>query len=381
MLCYAFASLVLSKAPSHVINPALQLVGPPESGKTTLATMVMSIFGGDPSSEIGIGRTWDMSPKAQEEVRRISCDAVLFLDEENVQDEKVRDNYLAIFVNSSTGGRARPGDSDRKIPLRSALLSTANVSSRQLQKRGHSEVSKAAATRLVSLVFTGPLLVDTPPGFSSTRDVARALSQHSATYYGSASRAFVEKVVDACTVDEQAFQKRISELMDRFDTKALKAKHGSDRIRTIFALMYAAGRLAKQWKIMPSACASVKDSVVALYRLAEESAEPSSKDLPLTIIRDVIAKYQDELSEVAPSQSRTPAIAPGKLGCIVRNGASVEYYLRPKRLRELLGAETCQKLKLLRQAGLLQAEAQRLTVKSPAVTGIKKRVFKIVLQV
>lgn len=117
LLCYAFASLILSKAPPHVINPALQLVGPPESGKSTLATMVMSVFGGDPSSEIGIGRTWDMSPKAQEEVRRMSCDAVLFLDEENVQDEKVHQS-AAIAVAAASPRISDPRAPDASAPIR-----------------------------------------------------------------------------------------------------------------------------------------------------------------------------------------------------------------------------------------------------------------------
>lgn len=378
-MCYAFASLILSKARSEVINPALQLVGPPGSGKSTLATMVMSVFGGDPSSEIGIGRTWDMSRMAQEEVRRMSCDAVLFLDEENLQDEKVRADYVGIFINSSSGGRARPGETERKIPLRSAMLSTANVPSRQLQKRGQNAVDKAAATRLVSLVFDGPLLAETPLGFSSTRDVVRALSRHSAKCYGSASRAFVEKIIEACTADEMAFREEIDKLMHRFDLKAPRAAGGSDRIRSTFALMYAAGRLAKRWKIMPSACASAKESVVTLYRLAEVSTEPSNSDHALKTIRDVIAKHQNELSHVAVGQRRARAVSPGRLGCIVRQGATLAYYLRPERLHELLGANAVELIKRLREAGLLQAEQQKLTIKPPAVIGITKRVHKIVL--
>ena len=379
LLCYAFASLILSKVPSRVINPALQLVGPPESGKSTLATMVMSIFGGDPSSEIGIGRTWDMSPKAQEELRRMSNDAVLFLDEENVQDEKVRGNHLPIFLHSSSGGRARPGESERKNPLRSALLSTANVSSSQLKGRGQSSVDKAAATRLISLVFNGPLLDKAPPGFNSTRDVARALSQHSASYYGSASRAFVKEIINACVADKVAFGEQIAKHMRRFDKKAPRAEHGSERIRTTFALMYAAGRLAEQWKIMPSDCASARKSVVALCRRAEAAGEPFERNHALKMIREFVAKHDDELMQIVRSARGQRAVSPGRLGCIVRDDEAVTYYLRPKRFKSLLGNDAIQLLKQLQLAGLLQAESQRHTVKSPEVIGIKERVHKIVL--
>lgn len=378
LLSYGFAPLLLDVAPPHVINPALQLVGPAESGKSTCALIAMSIYGGDPKSEIGVGRTWDISDKALEELRRASNDALLFLDEESVQESKVRNEFTAIFLNASSSSRARYGAADRQKQLHAALLSTANIAAVAGTRRSKAQepIRQAASTRIISLKFDGPLLKKVPADFDSTQEVAHGIARHAATFYGSGSRAFVERMIAERFADEEGFCQRVAKLMERFHQKAPRHPHGSARVRTSFALIYAAGKLAKAWDILPSKCADVWKSVLKMYRLAEPAPGPSKTEQAVTTIKEIIETHSDDLVELKSLKRRAKGALSGPLGTIVRSKGRTTAYLRTGPLKAICGSEEGTRLmKHLREGGHLQHEDEKLTIKAPTATGIRERVY------
>ena len=381
LLSFGFAPLLLDVASPHVINPWLQLVGPAESGKSTCALIAMSIYGGDPKSEIGVGRTWDMSDKALEEVRRSSNDALLFLDEESVQDSKVRTEFTAIFSNASSSSRARFGAADRQKPIRNALLSTANIAAvgGTRRSKAQEEIRQAAATRIISLKFDGPLLKNVPAGFISTQEVAHGIARHAATFYGAGSRAFVERMIAERVADEEGFRQRVAKLIERFEQNAPPHPHGSKRLRTSFGLIYAAGKLAEQWGILPSKSANVQKSVVAMYDLAEPMPGPSKSEQAVMTIKKIINSHADELTDLTADDWVDGHDVSGALGSIVRRKEKITCYFRSKRFKALCGPEATTLLKLLKDGGRLNHEDGKLTIKAPTAMGIRERVYCITL--
>lgn len=390
LLCYAFSPILLSSAPPRVINPSLQLVGPAESGKSTLALLAASVYGGDPKSEIGIGRTWDTTLMALPEMRRMSNDALLFLDEESVMDEKVKSDLTAVFQHASSGGRARYDAAGRQPPVRAALLSTANAAALAGAKRSRiaRAIQDAAATRVITLAFDGSLIQEVPAGYTSAEDLMRQISAHAATFYGSASRAFVGRVIDACTEDHEAFRKQVSDLITRFESRAHAHPHGSGRIRTAFGLIYAAGCLAVEWDILPIDKKAMRKSITAMYDLAEPIATPSESAADaivstvgdaVTLFRKVVEDNTGKLRYGRRPKKNGRRDAEVVLGHVTKEDGATNYYLRRDPLREICGKQTMPMLKLLKEGGYLRHDEDKLQIKAPLQSGLKGRVYHVVL--
>lgn len=376
LLAYGFAPLLLDVAPSYILNPQLELVGPPECGKTIVAKAIMSIYGGNPRSELGIGRSWDMTEAALESVRSVHTDGMLFLDENStIKDPEVVARL--VFGASSSSSRARYGDTHAPEPVHLALLSTGNIA---LSQRGIAAPDKRRAllTRLISLQFRGPLIVQTPSGFDGTREVVEALNDHCDKNYGMAARRFVHKVVARRQADEVAFRAEVLALIKRFKDKMPERPHDSDRILDTCALTYAAGKLAKQWDILPSESADVYASVRLLYRKASASLVPPAEAEARRKLRAVIRANKGEIIDIDVGDYIDGRLAPlGPLGARVVGEGDVVYYFKVDALKEVLGDNAAVTLKALKSAGDLISEKGRLSKKAPRPFDGKIRVYEV----
>lgn len=378
LLSYGFVAPLLAVAPSNLLNPQLELVGPAESGKTIIAKAVMSIYGGDPGSELGIGRSWDMTPMAFEGMRNLCRDGTLLLDENSVLANN--DDLIAqiAFAASSSGSRSRYGDPQRKAAVRFALLSTGNVplSSRKFTSP---DVQRAVKTRMISLQFDDPLITKVPEGFDSARKAMEALNAHCDEYYGTAIRAFVQKVADARHDDDPGFKDEVAELMQRFKDKAPAVDHESSRILNTFSLIYAAGRLAKKWKILPEKSADVMKSVRMLYQRAARALMPVDQVQAIEVVTAVIKESKADIYSAKRTEPKSAKpVRLGSLGtCIKFDDGSRRYYLLPDELNDRLGPDSQKHLRALREAGILVNEGGRLTKKAPRIIVDNARVYEL----
>lgn len=378
LLSYGFVAPLLSIAPSNILNPQLELIGPAESGKTIIAKAVMSIYGGDPDSELGNGRSWDISPMAFEGMRNLCRDCTLFLDENSIQANN--DDLIGqiAFAASSSGSRTRFGDTQRKAAIRFALLSTGNVplSSRKLKS---ADVQRAVKTRMISLQFDGPLITEVPEGFDTAREAMEELNAHCDRHYGTAIRTFVRKVTNSRRDDEAGFKDEVAGLMQRFKDRAPSVEHGSSRILDTFALIYAAGRLAKKWKILPERSADTMKSVRLLYRRATRALMPVDQVQAIEVVTAVIKVSKADIYSAKRTEPKSAKpVRLGSLGtCIKFDDGSRRYYLLPDELNDRLGPDSQKHLRALRDAGILVNEGGRLTKKAPRIIVDNARVYEL----
>lgn len=378
LLSYGFVAPLLAVAPSNLLNPQLELVGPAESGKTIIAKAVMSIYGGDPGSELGIGRSWDMTPMAFEGMRNLCRDGTLLLDENSVLANN--DDLIAqiAFAAASSGSRSRYGGTQRKAAVRFALLSTGNVplSSRKFKS---ADVQRAVKTRVISLQFYGPLVTKVPDGFDSIRAAMKALNAHCDRHYGTAIRAFVQKVANARRDDEAGFKDEVAELMQRFSDKAPAVDHESSRILDTVSLIYAAGKLAKKWSILPEKSADVMKSVRMLYRRAARALMPVEHADAIKAVKAAISKGKADIVSVTRAEPKSAKpVRLGTLGTSIKfDDGSKRYYLRPDVLNDRLKPDSQKYLKVLRDAGVLINEGGRLAKKAPRIILEDTRIYEL----
>lgn len=385
LLCYGFLPILLDCAPNSVLNPSIELIGPLLCGKSTFARMITSIYGGDPKNELGLGQSWDFTKHAYETIRRRANDALLFLDEGNIQDQNLKDNCDFLFRQSISGGRVRPDETEIKQRVRSALISTGNES--LLSRAGASlNVTEAAASRLITLEFDGSIMRTVPAGFKDHEDAMEYLNDHITNNFGTASRKFVAKVIKHRSVDDAKFKKRINTLMKRFRKAVSDDKTISSRGMNVFALTYAAGYLAKEWRILPAECSDPMLAAQSLLQLATKNEAKQGPSASLGKITKMIRENSGAIRKVTRKTKPKPKEPDSQVfGYVfIGEGSSHEFFLDPVQVRRELGPSNNAILRELKAQGYLKGEGKssanlKLSSKPPAYVGFKHRVFKFTL--
>lgn len=372
LLSYSLLPFILKKSPLK-FNPTVELISPPQFGKSGVCVAAASIHGGDPESDIGLGISWDMTKNAFPLFRRMANDGLMFIDESNMQGADIRQSGLISFIQSSTGdkGRYTTGAKVHK-PVWSALLSNGNELPKERFK-GNCETLKAAESRRITITLDEPLF--SIEGWQQLRSL---VDKH----YGWASRYFVKNVINSCEDREEEFQKRIIKLMKEFKSAVAKDNIQSQRILDVCALTYAAGKLAKEWEILPSKCMEPLNAV----RMVLKTVQADQLELPPKSAEDVVreiltankssnrkCKKGKEISKLHKINDIFSYIE------IKPNGVRI-VYCHAKKLRVALGSNQLSILQKLREAKLLIAEKNgdkhKLTTKAPKHIGFDGRVYK-----
>jgi hypothetical protein len=184
--------------------------------------------------------------------------------------------------------------------------------------------------------------------------VKKACERH----HGHAFPAFVEQVIES----RMSLQARIEELMAQFRRTA-KIEHaaGPDKRRAdLFALIYAAGRLAVEWKIVPW---TPKQVGRAIRRCYQDACEPQSSPL----LAEGIETVRERLASPAMLDLRkhkpgTPDEVEAADGVIrIWRDQPAQACVKSDRFREWFksAAQQQQIVRHLTQAGALDVNAKR----------------------
>ena len=268
IISLSLSGALLRFLPSGTLNPIVELVGAPLSGKSTLGTLAASVWAGDSGKTEGGGENWNMTANAFDLRRDDHRDMLLLLDEGEGSgpDERARQNLAkaVIFTGAATSRKARMTDVNRSPdPLRLAILSTANTSFREVLGSERANKSQAAASRVLSIFVhkeseDGLALFDTlPNGYEAAPKPAAAaasdLRDAVDTAYGTAGPAFAIALANKVGADEQAFRGEISSRLKLATNRMLRIDSSVDirQCRTLAAVELA-GELARETGVLPA---------------------------------------------------------------------------------------------------------------------------------
>ncbi len=243
-----------------VENIIVELCGTSTTGKSAVAIgLAGAVWGGnpDPNSKTGFFDTWNSTPNRIEE-RLINLNNTLMgLDEATAisGNAKQRAELIGNLVHRLSLGQTkqRMGDSSAQS-FRLVTISTSNQSLSSICEESPSIV-EALETRIVTVNIpdrSTKIFDFLPRGF---RDIDKARSKFyvvGCKHFGHIAPKMIAKTLKKYGEDPDELQKRIGKLMRSFMKYAGFDSFDSMTKRrfTPFALAYAAGVLAKEWKVL-----------------------------------------------------------------------------------------------------------------------------------
>jgi putative DNA primase/helicase len=229
----------------------VHFVGESRTGKTTALKVAASVWGG--GRKKGFLRTWRATSNGLESTAQAHCDTALCLDEMGQVDGRQAGEIAYMLANGSGKSRAQKDGSGRPSSQWQLLfLSTGELSLGDKMMESGSRPRAGQEVRLADIpadAGKGMGLFETLHDFSSSEEMARQLGNATVQYYGTLSRAFLEKLT---MIDHDQIADKISKARKDFMDKYVPSD-ASGQVQSVagrFALIAAAGSLATGFEIL-----------------------------------------------------------------------------------------------------------------------------------
>ncbi|MBO1361925.1 DUF927 domain-containing protein [Acetobacter sacchari] len=234
----------------------VHLVGKSQCGKSTSAFIAGSVWGrGDREGQI---RAWRGTANGLEGVASETSDTVLILDEMG-QAEPREVGEIAYMLANNTGKQraSRNGDARARKTWRVLFLSTGEVTLAAKMGEAGKRAMAGQEVRLVNVAAdagAGMGVFEALHGMRSPGDLADHLRVASRTYYGTASRKFLDALVRDRAAEPTDLETAIRNIRERFERQYVPAENVDGQVRSVaarFALIAAAGELATDYGVLP----------------------------------------------------------------------------------------------------------------------------------
>lgn len=250
------------------------LVGETSTGKSILLKLAGSVWGGDVSGDDkhGFADTLRITPNAQELLARQARDALLVLDDTQNLPGKPADRAevlrTLVYDLTSGGDKARLNTPGKSFSSRLVFMMASNENLEKIMQDGGVHVDESFRVRCIQIPVSGPSGIfhhksigEGPANFANNID-AQVRENH-----GHASSEFLKGLVEWRAQDEAELRAWIGKKMQK--AKDAMGVDGQDgpvaRISDYFALAYAAGVLARKFKILPWSRGDMLDAVVETF--------------------------------------------------------------------------------------------------------------------
>jgi putative DNA primase/helicase len=368
-----------------------QTSGPAETGKTTAAIVAGSVWGchvGAERQEKGFSESWHTTAGKVELTALAHNNTLLTLDETQRAGRNPRQRADAIcdtaFSLAEGNERERLTNTGSARAWSVYFFSTSNLTFSELARAGGIEIDDAYLGRLFDIPCpSGPYGVyDTIHNFRSGEELSDALKLRCRRYFGTAGPEFVRLLLEHRDDDRTGLKKVLSKYRKRY-RRALKVAAKAEGLRSLirtasrFATVYAAGRLAIRYEILPWSserllAVILECQMAGLRLLAREprNTEPSEAMLRVKLV----AYLRDQRGSFVDLANRRPKLgvdglddAPGYIGCGDEAGW---LYLSDRKLKAILGtgANALALKKRLLEQGLMAKPKNGLVV--------QRRIFK-----
>lgn len=360
-LCAAFAGPLLRLA--GVEGGGFSFEGGSSSGKTTCLQVAASVWGGPAHV-----RPWRATDNGLEGICVLHNDNLLILDEVGQVDPAVLSASGYMIANgqgktrSGRDGMARKSQSWRVLFLSSGELGFAErLSEKNLKARAGQEV------RFVGIPVDAGMLCNLH-GFSDAGAVANRIKELSGLHFGHAGRLFLQWLVSG----QEEVRSEIGTFLD-CAVRSLCPDDATEQVRRVarrFGLVTYAGKAAQVAGVLP-ADMDVEASVEACFEawLENRGGHGAGEDAAIVeqvrrfIIEHGQSRFQDLDNENATCLNRVGFRR-------TRDGESI-YFVLPETFREVCkGYRVETSAKVLKAAGVLVPEGDRLKSRSPALPGL-----------
>jgi uncharacterized protein (DUF927 family) len=267
-LIFAMALALTGPVLKFVKGPrggGFQLYGDAEAGKTTAAMVAGSVWGchrDEVRREKGFAENWNSTAGKIEVTVLAHNDIFFILDETNRAGQTDRER--AKIVMSVGFGLAEHTEKERLTNVGGArswrcyFLSTSNQSFREIAIRGGIAIDEAYFGRLVDIPMPrdGHGVFEDLHDYSNGGELSDVLQRRCKKHYGVAGRAFITKIVEACSSDRAGLSKWLAKERRAY-RKLFRKKSKAQGLTALnratdrFATVFAAASLAITHDILP----------------------------------------------------------------------------------------------------------------------------------
>lgn len=196
-LCIAFAAPLLRLLGQESVG--FNFVGSSSIGKSTALSLAASVWGKGSSGD-GYVLPWRATDNALEAQAELHSDTLLCLDEMSQASAKVVNEAVYMLGNNQGKARAnRKGDSREVKNWRVIFLSSGEQGLEDKLREDGRTTRAGQAVRLIDIpadAGAGLGVFENLHGFSSAAAFAEGLNIACSTYFGTASRAFIARVIE-----------------------------------------------------------------------------------------------------------------------------------------------------------------------------------------
>jgi uncharacterized protein (DUF927 family) len=371
----------------------LHLFGKSQSGKTTAMACGVSVWGRADTS--GWMRTWRATANGMEGVAAETCDALLALDEINMVDAREVGDIVYSLANETGKARAaRDGSARARRTWRILYLSTGEVPlAVKMGERGHSPMA-GQDVRLANIpadAGAGHGVFQDLHGMASAAVLVRHLRNATHHYYGTAARAFLDKLTSERATDPDGLAAYIADIRRRYLEEL--APDGADgqviSVATRFALIATAGELACTYGILPWPQGEAFASARAGFRAwldARGGAGASEDTRGIASVRRFIEQHGESRftlltqPEFDSEEEREGRDTINRVGFRRQSAGGWQYLFFPESFKTEVckGLEASHVAKALYKAGLLEPGEKGRLAKKRRIKGLgSPRLFTV----
>lgn len=373
----SFYALIMA-AFGNETSATFHVHGPAGHGKTTLLTAAQSIHG-------WAGRDslfhWDLTRTGLNELAAEHCDRLLVLDElarlGDTEKEIAAKAQAASFNIASGHGRVRSahfGKNGNPTRWRVVVLSTGEIGiSENAAVAGKARLD-GDLVRLIDIpaIATAEhgVFNRIPKGYRDSEAAILALEKASAENFGHPARAFILRFLE----DRGKYTALLTKWEQRFFEKAnVPQDKWERRFARRFARVYAAGMLARRFKIVPWSAKWTRQAITNCYHAARQ-AVPNYE----LMLQEALEKVTDQLRNKSVlhdlRKGKPAAKALAEAEGYIKADPTVGLFcaVRPKSLQEWIGPklDVREFAKHLDRQGLLVKTKHKSLTKPVLISGI-----------
>ena len=316
----------------------------------------------------GFGETWNNTTNNLELVARAHNHCFLVLDETRATDPKtVLDSVFRLERGQEKG---RITDAQPRGSWLVPVLSTSNLSVDELGRLAKIEIDDAYRSRLIDVPnpIGGHGIYEDLHGYSDVAEFSKRLIDLALEHHGCASLHFLEKLLARQEKDSDELQDWLKKRGDYY-LKAAKAQFdGTGRnlsqIHERFSTIYAAGRLAQRFEILPWTPNKLRKALLACEKahieLTQRAPQQISRATPLQRLQAYVQKHKADFPKLKKSSPATHGKSSSAPGYRNTHAGKLEYLFTKSQFNQIAGgASLAQALKSeLKERGWIEINGQ-----------------------